>query len=39
MGITGMRERVSSLGGRLTAGPEPDATFIVDAWLPGKVPA
>jgi signal transduction histidine kinase len=39
MGITGMRERVTSLGGRLTAGPEPDATFIVDAWLPGKVPA
>jgi signal transduction histidine kinase len=38
-GITGMRERVTSLGGWLTAGPVPDARFIVDAWLPEKVPA
>ncbi|MDI6097308.1 histidine kinase [Actinoplanes sp. NEAU-A12] len=33
-GIAGMCERIATLGGRLTAGPAPDARFIVDAWLP-----
>ncbi|MGR6999899.1 ATP-binding protein [Yinghuangia aomiensis] len=36
-GITGMRERVSLLHGRFSAGPEPDGGFRVSARLP--VPA
>lgn len=33
-GITGMRERVAAIGGRLDAGPEPDGGFHVRAVLP-----
>jgi signal transduction histidine kinase len=34
LGLAGMRDRVAALGGRLTAGPQPGAVFVVDAWLP-----
>lgn len=34
LGITGMRERVAAIGGRLDAGPEPDGGFRVRAVLP-----
>ncbi len=33
-GLTGMRERVASVGGRLAAGREDDGGFAVRAWLP-----
>jgi signal transduction histidine kinase len=33
-GITGMRERAVSVGGRLDAGPRPGRGFAVRAWLP-----
>ncbi len=33
-GLTGMRERVTSLGGTITAAPQPDGTFHVDISLP-----
>lgn len=33
-GLTGMRERVAAIGGRLDAGPEPDGGFRVRAVLP-----
>jgi signal transduction histidine kinase len=33
-GLTGMRERVSLLGGSLQAGPAPDGGFVVSAVLP-----
>ncbi len=33
-GVTGMRERATSLGGRLTAGREDSGGFGVHAWLP-----
>ncbi|WP_245620716.1 sensor histidine kinase [Cryptosporangium arvum] len=35
-GLTGMRERVSSLGGSLHAGPAPRRGFEVKAWLPAE---
>jgi signal transduction histidine kinase len=34
LGIPGMRERVTSLGGQLTAGPTPDGRFEVTARIP-----
>jgi signal transduction histidine kinase len=33
-GLTGMRERVQALGGRLDAGPQPGRGFRVRAWIP-----
>lgn len=33
-GLRGMRERVESCGGRLTAGPDASDRFIIQAWLP-----
>jgi signal transduction histidine kinase len=33
-GLRGMEERVAALGGRLSAGPQPDGGFLVEAWLP-----
>ena len=33
-GIAGMRERASSVGGSLHAGPRPEGGFLVEAWLP-----
>jgi signal transduction histidine kinase len=33
-GLVGMAERVSSLGGTLDAGPEPDNRWRTTAWLP-----
>jgi signal transduction histidine kinase len=33
-GIVGMRERVTSMGGRFAAGPKRSGGFRVDAWLP-----
>jgi signal transduction histidine kinase len=33
-GLTGMRERVTLLGGSLSAGPSPDGGFVVSAVLP-----
>ena len=33
-GLRGMRERVESMGGRLTTGPRPDRGFLVRATLP-----
>jgi signal transduction histidine kinase len=33
-GLTGMRERVTSLGGSVSAGPQPDGTFHLDIILP-----
>jgi signal transduction histidine kinase len=33
-GLVGMRERVTALGGRFTAGPEPDGWFTVRAEIP-----
>ena len=33
-GIVGMRERVTALGGRLSAGPRPEGGFLVTAELP-----
>ncbi|GLX00056.1 histidine kinase [Microtetraspora sp. NBRC 16547] len=34
LGLIGLRERVEVLGGRFTAGPEPDGGFLVSARLP-----
>ncbi|MCE0537060.1 histidine kinase [Kineosporia rhizophila] len=36
-GINGMRDRVTAFGGELTAGPEPDGSFVVRARLPRKL--
>ncbi len=33
-GLLGMRERVHAAGGRLSTGPRPDGTFVVDALFP-----
>jgi signal transduction histidine kinase len=33
-GLTGMRERVTLLGGSLSVGPAPDGGFVVSAVLP-----
>jgi signal transduction histidine kinase len=33
-GLTGMRERAATVGGRLTAGPAPTGGFLVEAVLP-----
>jgi signal transduction histidine kinase len=33
-GLLGMRERAAAYGGRITAGPDPDGGFVVDARLP-----
>jgi signal transduction histidine kinase len=38
-GLTGVNERVSLLGGTLTAGPVDDRTFALQAWLPWAAPA
>jgi signal transduction histidine kinase len=38
-GLTGMRERVAAIGGKLDAGPEPDGGFRVRAILPLARPA
>jgi signal transduction histidine kinase len=37
VGLTGMRERVAALGGRLLAGPRPEGGFTVQAELPIEV--
>jgi signal transduction histidine kinase len=34
LGLSGMRERIESLGGSLEAGPCPDGGWQVEAWLP-----
>jgi signal transduction histidine kinase len=39
LGLVGMRERVSALGGRLQAGPQDDGGFQVRAELPARAPA
>jgi len=39
LGLVGMRERVSALGGRLQAGPQDDGGFRVRAELPARVPS
>jgi signal transduction histidine kinase len=39
LGITGMRERATALGGRLHAGPRPGGGFRVQAELPSRAPA
>jgi signal transduction histidine kinase len=39
LGLVGMRERVSALGGRLQAGPQDDGGFEVRAELPARAPA
>jgi signal transduction histidine kinase len=36
VGLTGMRERVTALGGRLRAAPRPEGGFTVRAELPVK---
>jgi signal transduction histidine kinase len=36
IGLTGMRERVTALGGRLRTGPRPEGGFTVEAELPLK---
>ncbi|MFF1615382.1 sensor histidine kinase [Amycolatopsis sp. NPDC058278] len=38
-GLTGVNERISLLGGTLTAGPVDERTFALRAWLPWVVPA
>ena len=35
-GLTGMGERVALVGGSFQAGPTPDGTFTVIAWLPWR---
>jgi len=39
LGLAGMRERVSALGGRLQAGPQDDGGFQVRAELPARAPS
>ena len=39
LGLAGMRERVSALGGRLQAGPQDDGGFRVRAELPARAPS
>jgi signal transduction histidine kinase len=39
LGLVGMRERVSALGGRLQAGPRDDCGFQVRAELPARAPS
>jgi signal transduction histidine kinase len=39
LGLVGMRERVSALGGRLQAGPQDDGGFRVHAELPARGPS
>ena len=39
LGLVGMRERVSALGGRLQAGPQDDGGFRVRAELPARTPS
>jgi signal transduction histidine kinase len=39
LGLVGMRERVSALGGRLRAGPQGDGGFQVRAELPARAPS
>jgi signal transduction histidine kinase len=39
LGLVGMRERVSALGGRLQAGPQHDGGFRVRAELPARAPS
>jgi signal transduction histidine kinase len=39
LGLIGMRERVSALGGRLQAGPQGDGGFQVRAELPARAPS
>ena len=39
LGLVGMRERVSALGGRLQAGPQDNGGFQVRAELPGRTPS
>lgn len=34
LGLLGLEERVALVGGRLSAGPAPDGTFRVEAWVP-----
>jgi signal transduction histidine kinase len=34
LGLVGMRERATLLGGRLDAGPDGGGRFVVRAWLP-----
>ncbi|WP_081655976.1 sensor histidine kinase [Amycolatopsis vancoresmycina] len=38
-GLTGVNERISLLGGTLTAGPVDERTFALRAWLPWVTPA
>jgi signal transduction histidine kinase len=38
-GLTGVNERISVLGGTLTAGPADERTFVLRAWLPWAAPA
>ncbi|HTS95923.1 MAG TPA: ATP-binding protein [Streptosporangiaceae bacterium] len=39
LGLVGMRERVSALGGRLQAGPQDGGGFHVRAELPARAPS
>ena len=39
LGLVGMRERVSALGGRLQAGPQDGGGFQVRAELPARAPS
>ena len=39
LGLVGMRERVSALGGRLQAGPRDGGGFQVRAELPARAPS
>ena len=39
LGLVGMRERVTALGGRLDAGPQDDGGFQVRAELPARIPS
>ena len=39
LGLMGMRERVSALGGRLSAGPRDGGGFQVRAEIPAEIPA
>ncbi|WP_410592961.1 sensor histidine kinase [Amycolatopsis sp. lyj-23] len=38
-GLTGVNERISLLGGQLSAGPADERTFALRAWLPWVTPA